>query len=216
MDEELAPPPTCARSGCPNPATFPCSYTDRRRRGCDTRWCGNHGVDVKGNHYCPRHASTVIAVGDEAVGVGRLPELDNRVPSLVYWVGRDLDSDIPVILATLIHETEGEVLVVDPVALVHGGGRLSERRWERNWKVLSHTGISQKVTLQVLEGDPTDIVLRVGQVVVARETPPWIAAHEAGWEFAPDQDVVERRAFYDRLHDAITAALAAEEAVPYY
>lgn len=85
--------------------------------------------------------------------------------------------------------------MVDLVALVHGGGHLSERRWERNWRVLSHTGISQKVTLQVVEGQPTDIVLRVGQVVVARETPPWVAAREAGKELEPSEDMVGR-AFY--------------------
>lgn len=147
---------------------------------------------------------------------GYLPELDNRVPSLVYWVGRDLDSDVPVILATLVNQVEGESLVVEPVALVSGGGRTSERRWERNWKVLSHTGITQKVTLQVVEGAPTDVVLRVGQVVVAREKPPWIAAREAGVQLDPEEDALQRRAFYRRLHDAITAALSREEALPYY
>jgi hypothetical protein len=157
----------------------------------------------------------VIAVGDEALAVGRLPELDNRAPSLVYWVGRDLDSDVPVILATMIHEGEGEILVVDPVALMHGGGRLSERRWERNWKVISHTGISQKVTLQVTEEKPTDIVLRVGQVVVAHETPPWVAASEAGLELEPSEDTAQRHAFYARLTDAISAALARVEVLPY-
>jgi hypothetical protein len=215
MEQEPSASTACDREGCLNPSEFACSYVDRRRHACDTHWCGNHGVDVGGNHYCPRHASTVIAVGDEALAAGRLPELDNRAPSLVYWVGRDLDSDIPVILATLIHEDEGETLVVDPVALVHGGGHLSERRWERNWKVLSHTGISQKVTLQVVEGQPTDIVLRVGQVVVARETPPWVAAREAGRELEPGEDLAERHAFYARLTDAISAALAREEALPY-
>jgi hypothetical protein len=215
MDQELSASVVCDREGCANQADFACSYVDRRRRACNTHWCGNHGVDVDGRHYCPRHASTVIAVGEEALAVGRLPELDNRAPSLAYWVGRDLDSDIPVILATLIHEGEGESLVVDPVALVHGGGQLSERRWERNWKVLSHTGISQKVTLQVAEGQPTDVVLRVGQVVVARETPPWVAAREAGKELPADEDAAERHAFYARLTDAISAALARVEVLPY-
>jgi hypothetical protein len=77
-------------------------------------------------------------------------------------------------------------------------------------------GISQKVTLQVVEGEPDDVVLRVGSVVVARETPPWIAAHNAGNDLDPDDDHAERRAFYRRLTDAITAALSAEAALPYY
>jgi hypothetical protein len=81
--------------------------------------------------------------------------------------------------------------------------------------VLSHTGISQKVTLQVAEGQPTDVVLRVGQVVVARETPPWVAAREAGKELPADEDAAERHAFYARLTDAISAALARVEVLPY-
>jgi hypothetical protein len=216
MDENGAHAPSCGRSGCTNHAAFPCSYVDRRRRSCGTHWCANHCLDVNGGFFCARHASTVIAVGNEALVAGHLPELDNRVPSLVYWVGRDLDADVPVILATMIDESSGETLVVDPVALVAGGGRPADRRWERNWKVISHTGISQKVTLQVVEGQPTDVVLRVGRVVVATETPPWIAAREAGAPFDPNKDIIERRAFYRRLHDAITAALTAEEALPYY
>jgi hypothetical protein len=216
VDQEQADVPACGRAGCAYPADFPCSYVDRRRRACGTRWCAQHALDIAGKQYCARHASTVIAVGQEALDAGHLPELDNRVPSLVYWVGRDLDTDIPVILATVIDESGGETLVVDPVALVAGGGRTTERRWERNWKVVSHVGISQKVTLQVLEGAPDDIVLRVGSVVVARETPPWIAAHDKGKALDPDDDHAERRAFYRRLHDAISAALVAEKALPYY
>ncbi|MGH7722391.1 MAG: hypothetical protein ACRENL_06080 [Candidatus Dormibacteria bacterium] len=208
MAQEIAATQTCGRTGCLNQADFPCSYIDRRRRACHTHWCANHGLEIDGRPLCARHASTVIAVGDEAIAAGHLPELDNRAPSLLYWVGRDLDSDVPVILATVVKERDGETLVVDPVALVAGGGRVSERRWERNWKVISHTGIAQKVTLQVVEGQPTDIVLRVDRTVVARETPPWVAAREAGAELEPQQDSVERRAFYERLHDAITAALA--------
>lgn len=216
MSDSPSSVPACGRSGCTTAADFPCAYVDRRRKPCGTHWCAQHALEIAGRVYCARHASTVIAVGDEAMERGHLPELDNRVPSLVYWVGRDLDSDVPVILAALVHEEQGETVLVDPVALVSGGGRSSERRWERNWKVVSHTGISQKVTLQVVEGAPTDVVLRVGQVVVATEKPPWIAAREAGEELDVEQDVVRRRAFYRRLHDAITEALAREEApLPY-
>jgi hypothetical protein len=189
---------------------------DRRRRPCGTDWCAQHAVEISGRPFCARHASTVIAIGDEGLQQGHLPELENRVPSLVYWVGRDLDADVPVILAATLNEKDGEAILVDPVALVAGGGRSSERRWERNWKVFSHTGISQKVTLQVVEGAPTEVVLRVGHAVVATEKPPWITARDDGRELDVEQDAVQRRAFYRRLHDAITEALAREEApLPY-
>lgn len=216
MDQNGSSAPACGRALCSSPADFACSYVDRRRRPCGTHWCAQHALEIAGRTFCARHASTVIAVGEEFLGKGYLPELENRVPSLVYWVGRDLDADVPVILATVVNAEGGESLVVDPVALVSGGGRTTERRWERNWKVVSHTGISQKVTLQVNEGAPTEIVLRVGQVVVAAEKPPWIAAREAGRVLDAEQDAIQRRAFYRRLHDAITEALRREEALPYY
>jgi hypothetical protein len=200
---------SCRRGGCGRPTAYVCAYVDRRGRECRTGWCPQHSVQVGRVPYCPRHASTVIAIGAEALQRGHLPELDNRVPSLVYWVGRDLDQDVPTILAGLVNSRAGESLVVDPVALVTGGGRTSARRWERNWKVVSHTGIAERVTLQVLEDEPTELVVRVGQKIVAHEVPPWIAERAAGG--APDGvgDDGLRRTFYVRLHNAISSALGA-------
>src|SRR5450755_4366764 len=139
MVDENSATASCSRASCPNEAAFTCAYVDRRRHACATAWCPNHGVDIKGIHYCPRHASTVIAVGEEAIAAGHLPELENRVPSLVYWVGRDLDSDVPVILATVINERDNESLMVDPVALVAGGGGRTFARWSATGRASTTT-----------------------------------------------------------------------------
>lgn len=60
------------------------------------------------------------------------------------------------------------------------------------------------------------IVLRIDQFVVAPETPPWVAAQEAGWELEPSEDTAQRHAFNARLTDAISAALARVEVLPYW
>ena len=206
----------CARVGCHNDAAFTCSYLDRRGNACARSWCPQHSLEIGGRYYCARHASTIIAIGEEMVRIGRLPELENRSPSLVYWVGSDLDAEVPMLLAGYLDENANERIVIDPVALIAGGGRVSERRWERNWKVISHTGIAQKVTLQVLEENPTDIVVRVGRNVVARETPPWIAAREAGTQLAKDEELTIKQAFYRRLRDAMSAGLESEKHLPYF
>jgi hypothetical protein len=58
-------------------------------------------------------------------------------------------------------------------------------------------------------------VLRVGQVVVLREKPPWITAREESEAPESAGESNERRAFYRRLTDAITHALDAQKALPY-
>ncbi len=201
---ESEDPGTCRRRGCDASDSYTCSYVDRRARACATGWCAQHCLDVGGRHFCARHASTVIAVGDEALQLGHLPELENRVPSLVYWLGRDLDGDVPTILAAVMDAGAGEQMIIEPVALVAGGGRVAERRWERNWKVISHTGITERITIQVMENAPTEVVLRVGQVLVAKEVPPWIAERSAT---GAHDEAAARQTFYTRLHHAMTAAL---------
>jgi hypothetical protein len=144
----------CHRARCGAVAATRCAYSDRRGRPCPTAWCPQHLIELEGRGYCSRHASTLIALGPEMLVRGHLPELDNRVPSLVYWVGRDLDSDVPAILATLADRDAGERTVTDPVTLIAGGGRTSERRWERNWKIVSHTGMRESGCSSVPRGSP--------------------------------------------------------------
>ena len=198
---------TCQRAACGHRAVAACAYTDRRGRTCGSQWCIDHLTEVAAAPYCARHASTVVAVGPDAIAMGHLPELDNRVPSLVYWVGRDLDADVPALLVARMDPALGESLVVEPVALVTGGGRTQQRRWERNWKIVSHTGISERVTVAVHEDAPTTVVLRVGQREVRSAEPPWIRAHADAGTDDPEVDAVGRRSFYRELHNAVASAI---------
>jgi hypothetical protein len=203
----LTPQP-CRRTACDNGGIVVCGYVDRRGRACPTRWCWEHCIVLGGHSFCARHASTLIAIGGEETRRTALPELENRVPSLVYWVGRDMDADVRSLLQRLVNAAAGEGLAADPVTLVSGGGRNAERRWEQNWKILSHTGFRHRVTVQVLEVAPVEIAIRVGQRLLVRETPPWIGYHLRGEDVEGDVDAVARTAFYVRLHQAISKALA--------
>lgn len=205
-----APSEPCNRRGCPEGATHTCSYVDRRSRACGTRWCATHSEELYSARFCARHASTMRAIGPNGVVQGLIPELDNRVPSLAFWVGRDLNDDITSVLQSTLSDPH-ESLAVDDVTLIAGGGRNSERRWERNWKVLSHAGIRHRVTVGVVEAAPTEVVVRVGSRPVMRSIPPWISAREAGKELAPEDDAMERRIYYRQIHNAILDGLRQED-----
>ncbi len=197
----------CNRFGCTSPADRRCGYIDRRNRPCNTDWCETHAHEIYGMVCCVRHTSTLVAIGSQGLDRGHLPELDNRVPSLVYWVGRDLEEDIPVMLKAVMDEQGGETMAADRVTLVAGGGRTAERRWERGWKNISHTGIGERITIQVIESSPTEVVVRVGGKLVHEETPPWIANRptEPGLVRGDAEEL--NAAFYLRLREAIRGAL---------
>lgn len=194
-------PTKCNRAECPEAAQVACAFVDRRGRPCTTAWCRNHATALWGRPYCARHASTLVAVGQEGIQKGHLPELENRVPSLVYCVGRDLDADMMNLLGQLADRHSGESVASEPVSLVTGGGRTQERRWERNWKIFSHTGISRRVTVQVLESDPTSVMVRVDRELVDTGIPPWISLRGSA-----STEKEERDQFYGRIRERVAYA----------
>lgn len=197
----------CQRRDCGRPVATRCAYVDHRSRACDTYWCEEHITTAYSASFCARHASTMNAIGEQGVERGLYPELDNRSPSLVWWVGRDIDEDMQRLLATFAHSEPGLSVISDAVTLVTAGGRYSERRWERTWKIISHGGIHRRVAIIVKEAAPTSILLRVEQKNVAEMTPPWIANRNMQTNIDADEEFVNRRIFYRELHNAAAEAL---------
>jgi len=199
----------CRARGCANHNGVLCHYVDRRGRRCDTAWCPNHWATVGGIVYCRRHAGTIAAIGyfDHPSG---MPDVDNRAPSLVNWVGRDLDA---FVAATLVQSaTQGETFVREPVVSTHAD-RSGGRRYERGWKLVDHTGLRLVVAVFVVEGDETTIRVRVGSGVVAEGVPPWIERHRRGIEVTEETDRGQRALFYAFLQKHIVAAVRANRAV---
>ena len=200
----------CTQAGCTSREAAPCEYVDRRGRECRTAWCVEHRVTIEDRVYCRRHAGVVSALPSlDSNSQVSLPDLDNRAPSLVGWVSRQIDGDVWRLLLKELAAGSGAQLVADPVTLVFEGiGR--QRAWERSWRLDSHIGIALRVSILVEEIDDTKITVKVGGNTVEQLVPPWIQHRVRGEAVAPDEDRKEREDFYQRLLDSIERGLGHE------
>jgi hypothetical protein len=196
----------CSERDCPATTAESCGYVDRRSRVCGTAWCPDHQSIVGGTVYCRRHAGVVRAL---ASGEGSMPDLENRAPSLVNWVSRDLEQVIQDIVKSYRAELGTDRLIADPVHLTFlGPERL--RIWERSWKLVAHTGWSLRVALEVDEARDTEVAVRVGRNIATRVTPPWIAARMRGERLPADVDAEQRQEFYRNLTETLRSAIDEE------
>lgn len=200
----------CTQGGCTSLEGVPCAYVDRRGRECRTAWCPEHRVTIEDRVYCRRHAGVVSALPslDSSLAVS-LPDLDNRAPSLVGWVSRQIDGDVWRLLLKELASGSGGQLIADPVTLIFVGiGR--QRAWERSWRLDSHVGIAHRVSIVVEELDDTKITVKVGGNTVEQLVPPWIQHRVRGEMVAAADDRKEREDFYQRVLDAIERGLGHE------
>jgi hypothetical protein len=206
----------CTREGCTAVDGVACEYVDRRGRACRTAWCPLHRVTVEGHVYCRRHAGVMSSLPTaDASLVAPLPDLDNRAPSLVGWVARQLDPDVWKLMLHELDAEAGAQLLADPVALVFVG-ITRQRAWERAWKLDGYTGITRRVSIMVAEDDDTEVMVKVGANIVDRLVPPWIEHRARGETPEADEDHREREAFNQRVLDAIERGLAREREVTEY
>lgn len=139
-----------------------------------------------------------------------MPDVDNRAPSLVNWVVRDLDA---FVAATLVQSAvPGETFVREPAVSSHAE-RTGGRRYERGWKLVDHTGVRLLVAVQVLEADDITIRVRAGSDVVAEGVPPWIERRRRGLEVSAEVDRTQRTLFYSFLQKHMLAAIRANRAL---
>jgi hypothetical protein len=127
-----------------------------------------------------------------------LPDIDNRAPSLVAWVGDGIDDGVRRLLSEVVWHDMNEQIVVEPLRHVFSGVE-REHRWERTWKLVSHTGVRLRVSIAVLEGRDTVMLLRVGERDVTEVVPPWIEQRMLGIELPAEADREQRQMFYDDL-----------------
>jgi hypothetical protein len=203
-----APPPTgvtCSVPGCRNDDALTCEYRDRRGRICDVAFCAHHGDVIQGAPYCRRHASTVRAIGPLASDPNGRPDLNDRTPSLVNWISRELDEHIRTQLEAAAGE--GETVVADEV--VHlSRDQNRNLRWERSWRLVEHTGLVLRVSINVSEENDSLVRINVGSEMVADGIPPWIARRRMGDDVDVSIDVAQRQLFYRYLEDSIARAVA--------
>ena len=191
--------------GCTNKTAHPCAYRDRRERACSATICPAHSISLGGVLYCRRHAGTVQAIGELAHDQSAYPDVDDRAPSLVDWIGRDIDRDIRTLLARAARP--GESVIADEAARrTHDFRR--NARWERSWRLVEHTGPILNVTLHVAEDNDSLVHVRVGTETVADGVPPWIARRREGQDVEAAIDISQRRLFYRYLEETISDAVA--------
>ncbi len=201
----------CAAEGCRRTDAVRCSYVDKRSRRCPTAWCSDHVAEVAGFPYCRRHASTMTAIEGGEVVAG-LPDLDNRAPSLVGWIARDLDAPIRELLER-VAALAGANLVTDPVRLVITPGG-STRRWAKTWKVLDSTAVLSRVSIEVDEVDDCNVSARVDTELIGRGVPPWISNRQSGRQLDATADAAERAEFAAAMAKSIELVVTGQE-VPF-
>jgi hypothetical protein len=194
----------CSLRGCTNTNAQLCAYRDRRGRQCTATFCPAHSVSFSGTSYCRRHAGTVQAIGELSRDPNGFPDLNDRAPSLVNWIARDLDQSIRRLLGRAARGGES-VIVDESVRLAHDPAR--KARWERSWRIVEHTGLVLKVTVHVSEDNDALVHVRVGTEMVADGVPPWIARRREGQEVEAAIDVSQRQLFYRFLEENISAAV---------
>jgi hypothetical protein len=191
--------------GCGNHTAQLCAYRDRRERTCSATICPAHGISLGGITYCRRHAGTMQAIGELARDQSGRPDIDDRAPSLVDWIGRDIDRDIRTLLARAARPGES-VIADDTARLAHDFHR--NARWERSWRLVEHTGPILNVTLHVAVDNDSLVHVRVGTETVADGVPPWIARRREGQDVEAAIDISQRRLFYRYLEETISEAVA--------
>lgn len=139
-----------------------------------------------------------------------LPDLGNRAPSLVGWVGRDLDGPVRALFARLA--TDGSsTTVTEPVrAVLSPGG--PTRRWNKTWKRIDHNAIVSRVSIEVDEADDCDVIARVDSELIGHGVPPWIEHRRAGRRVDSAADAADRREFAAAMVRSISLVVTGEEA----
>ena len=200
----------CAMAGCERHDGSKCGYVDKRARSCPTGWCPEHATLLGGLVFCRRHASTLAAL-DGGEPVAGLPDLENRAPSLVGWVARDLDGPVRRLLTTAGPGAEAAV-VTDPVRLVLSLAD-RRRRWTKVWRTLDDTSVLTRVSVEVDEDDDCQVAARVDTELIGRGVPPWIEHRRRGETVDAATDQAERREFLEAMTRSIELVVTHQEAV---
>jgi hypothetical protein len=197
----------CTDGGCPSHSALACEYTDRRGRTCSTAWCDRHRQVVESQVFCRRHAGIMRALAVRQDSQLTRPDLDNRAPSLVNWVAREIDDEVRALLAP--YAEPGTEPRSDPVRLLFLGLQ-RDRAWEWSWKVTDRNQDSYRLGIMVTEADDSVVCVKVGGEAVARGMPPWIRHRMQRESVTPAVDADERAAFRQRILSTFSSWLETE------
>jgi len=183
-----------------------CSYVDRRPRSCAQPACARHSRAAGGAPYCLRHAGVMDAILDAPLSLMCKPDLDNRAPSLVAWVARDIDPALREMLMTASNPGDSVITeVIRPLVAADGVGQA----WRRGWRIVRDDGsIRLRVGVEVAESRDAEVLVTVQIDSVAAHVPPWITARKRGDVMTPDEARDLRSLYYQFLLGQIATAAA--------
>jgi hypothetical protein len=120
----------------------------------------------------------------------------------VHWIARDLDTNVRRLLDASAGRGES-VIADETVRVVRDFNR--NARWEQSWRLVDHTGLILKVTVQVFEENDTLVRVHVGSGVIADGVPPWIVRRSEEGDLSTDDE--KRQKFYQWLDESIFMAV---------
>jgi hypothetical protein len=146
------------------------------------------------------------AIVDDPLNLMRKPDVDNRAPSLVAWVARDIDPGLREMLVSASRPGESvETEQIRPIVAADGVGQA----WRRGWRIIREDGSTRLlVGLEVSESEDAQVLVTVQTSVVAAHVPPWIAARKRGGSLTPEENRQLRAAYYHFLLEQVSRAAA--------
>jgi hypothetical protein len=195
----------CAEPKCLLLASTTCSYVDRAPKACGTTWCAKHHATVEEEPYCLKHAGVMRALLSAPNGVLVKPPVDNRAPSLVAWVSRDLDAGFRAVLQATCGPMDTVVVEpLKPIASASGTGQA----WVRIWRGMYKNGLNLAVGLEVSEARDAEVLISVGGDTLVQQVPPWIAARRRNENVSVEIDAERRRDFYGNILSAVGLSIS--------
>lgn len=190
----------CMHKNCTRIETWHCAYVDKQKRQCGRILCRLHLHDVNGLPYCTRHANTIRAIQTD--GKQSLPELDNRTPSLVAWIGNVLDTQVQDIFKQLKLEFPDAVLSSNRVTSKYIE-KENNKIWYKNWKILHKAGCLN-LRLEVNEKESILASIFLNEQNIWQGIPPWIKNNHNGDTLAKNKI---REVFYYNMIKAVVSAI---------
>ena len=189
-----------------------CSYVDRRPYPCAQPVCARHRRAIGGAPFCLRHAGVMDAIGVDPLSLMRKPNLDNRAPSLVAWVARDIDSVLREMLTTAGNPGDSVITeVIRPIVAADGVGQA----WRRGWRIVrADRSTRLLVGIEVTESRDDEVLVTVQVDTVAAHVPPWITARRRGDVMSPAEARDLRSGYYQYLLGKIAKAAAKTLGIP--
>ncbi len=186
---------------CPATEVAQCTYVDRNGVHCATFWCTEHSVVIGGSVLCRRHANTILALGIEGsiTNETNLPDVFNRIPSLISWLRNDLDPPLQSMIGQHRSPTD---LTSHPPAYAVTDDR-GTTVWQSTWEFHDTHGTPIIIELAIRENAATSVAVLINGDERFRGTPPWILHRERNDPADPALDRYERDVFYQAILDAI-------------